>query len=83
VEYSLPVFFREVRLVALFDWGNLEPGWSHFSSGRIRTAAGLGLQLRLPLLGQVVPLNLYWTEALSSERGDREQTFAFTLGWGF
>lgn len=83
VEYSFPLVFREARLVALFDWGNLEPSWGSFSTGRFRTAAGLGLQLRLPALGQIVPLNFYWTKALSSERGDKEQTFAFTLGYGF
>ena len=64
-------------------WGNLESDPGSFSIGRFRTTAGVGLQFRLPVLEQIVPFNLYWAKALSSERGDREQEFGFTLGFGF
>ena len=82
VEYSAPLFLREVRLVGLFDYGFLEQDWGDVSTGRIRTAAGGGVQIRVPLLGQVVPFNLYFTHALSEELGDREQLFSFTFGYG-
>jgi outer membrane protein insertion porin family len=83
VEYSLPLFLRELRVVGVFDWGAIESDPSRFSTGRIRTAAGGGLQLRLPILGGLVPVNLYALQALSSEEGDEEQIFTFTLGYGF
>ncbi len=82
VEYSMPLFAREVRGVALFDWGMVEDTWGRVSTGEIRTAAGIGLQLRMKVFGQIVPVNLYWVEALSAERGDRERMFTFTLGYG-
>ena len=81
VEYSMPLFLPEVRGVASFDWGAVEEDFGDLSGGRLRTAAGLGLELRFPLFGEVVPVNLYWTQALSSEEGDREQVFTFTLGY--
>jgi outer membrane protein insertion porin family len=81
VEYSLPLFWREVRAIGLFDWGDLEPSFSSLSTGRFRTAAGGGLEIRLRLIGQQLPVNLYWVQALASEREDREQLFTFTLGF--
>ena len=83
VEYSFPLVWREVRAVALFDWGDLAPSFSRLSTGRFRTAAGGGLQVRLNLLEQPFPANFYWAKALSSERGDREQVFSFTVGYSF
>jgi outer membrane protein insertion porin family len=83
IEYSLPLFFREVRAVAVFDWGNLEPTIGAFSTGRFRTAAGGGLELRLPLLGSVYPANIYFLQALSKFGDDRPQLFTFTVGLGF
>jgi outer membrane protein insertion porin family len=85
VEYSFPLFIPEVRGVALFDWGAVETDSALLELDRIRTAAGGGLQLRVPVpfTQSRMPVNLYWTRALSSEAGDREQLFAFTLGFGF
>ena len=86
VQYSIPLFLRELRGVALFDWGNLERNFDTFSTGHFRTAVGGGLQLRFPLrplTDQVVPVNLYWVQALTSQPGDEEQLFAFTFGFGF
>ena len=80
VKYSLPLFWREVRAVGVFDWGELEPMFSDLDTGRFRTAAGGGLQVRLPAFGK---LDLYWSAALSKEEDDREQIFGFTLGVKF
>lgn len=83
VEYSFPIVWRELRGVAVFDWGDLEPSLSEVRLGRFRAAAGGGISLRLKLFGQVVPANFYWVEELTSERGDRTQLFSFTIGTGF
>jgi outer membrane protein insertion porin family len=82
VEYSLPLFWREVRAVAVFDWGDLEPSFSELSGNRFRTAAGGGLIFRLTLLGQPFPAAIYWVKALASEPEDREELFSFTVGLG-
>lgn len=83
VEYSLPFFFREVRAVGLFAWGDLEPSIRDIAIDRFRTAAGGGLQVRLKVGPQGLPVNLYWMQALSSEEGDEEQVFSFSLRIGF
>lgn len=83
VRYSFPMVFRELRAFALFDWGDLEGDFSSLSTGRFRTAAGGGLSVRLKLLGRPLPANLYWVKALSSEAGDREEVFQFSVGIRF
>lgn len=83
VDYSLPLGWREARAFGLFSWGLLEPRLSDLALGRIRTAVGGGLQIRLRLAGQPLPANLYWMKALSSEAGDKEQLFSFTVGVSF
>jgi outer membrane protein insertion porin family len=83
VSYSLPLFWREVRAFARFDWGDLEPSFSRIDTGRFRTAAGGGLELRLKIAGQPFPATFFWMQALSSERGDRESLFSFTIGLPF
>ena len=81
VEYSTPLLSREIRGVVLFDWGLLEDDFGDFSGNRIRTAAGAGFQFRFPFLGQVLPMNLYWTKALSKQSGDHPEVFSFTVGY--
>ena len=49
----------------------------------MRTAAGAGLLLRLQILEQVIPVNLYFLEALEKEREDRDRVFTFMLGYDF
>ncbi|MGQ9592385.1 MAG: BamA/TamA family outer membrane protein, partial [Planctomycetota bacterium] len=83
VEYSFPIVWRELRGVAVFDWGDLEPSFSDVRLGRFRAAAGGGISLRLKLFGRVVPANFYWVGDLTSERGDRTQLFSFTIGTEF
>jgi len=83
VDYSFPLFWREFRALALFNWGDLEPGFSDVALGRFRTGAGAGLQVRLRPFGQPLPATFYWVKALSSEAGDKEEIFAFTIGFGF
>lgn len=83
VEYSAPLFFRELRGLVLFDWGLLEDDLDNFSSGRLRTAVGGGFQFRFPLLGQVVPVNLYWVKALSKQASDQPEIFSFSIGYAF
>jgi outer membrane protein insertion porin family len=83
IEYSFPLFWREVRAAAVFDWGDLEPTFSDLSAGRFRTAAGGGLIFRLKVFGQPLPATLYWVKALASEPEDREEIFSFTVGLGF
>jgi outer membrane protein insertion porin family len=82
VDYSVPLLWREFRALALFDWGDLEPAFSDISLGGFRTGAGAGLQVRLKILGQPLPATFYWVKALSGQRGDVEEVFAFTLGFG-
>ena len=82
-EYSLPLYWRELRGVALFDWGELAPNFSKLSTGRFRTAVGGGLRVRLHLVGQPLPANFYWVEAVGKEREDRERLFLFSLGYTF
>jgi outer membrane protein insertion porin family len=83
IEYSFPLFFREVRAVAVFDWGDLESSFSDVSASRFRTAAGGGLLFRLKLFGQPLPAAIYWVKALASEPEDEEELFSFTVGLGF
>jgi len=83
IEYSAPLFFRELRAIALFDWGLLESDPGDFSGGRLRSAAGGGLQFRFPFLGQVVPINLYWAKPLAKQDGDRPEVFSFSIGYAF
>jgi len=83
VEYSLPLVRPELRAFGLFDWGDLEPSFSRLDLDRFRTAAGGGLHIRLKIGEQRIPATLYWMKALSSERGDREQLFSFTVGINF
>ena len=83
LEYSFPLFWRELRGTALFDWGELAPSFSRLSTGRFRTAVGGGLRTRLHLLGQPLPANFYWVEALGREPEDRERLFLFSLGYAF
>jgi outer membrane protein insertion porin family len=83
IEYSFPLVVRNVRLAALFDFGANEPAFSSLAADRMRTAAGLGVLLRLPLLGALVPVNLYWVEALRKEPQDRARVFSFTLDIAF
>lgn len=83
IDYSFPLFWREIRGVALLDWGDLAPTFSRISTGRFRTALGGGVRFRLNLLGNAIPASLYWVQALSSEAGDDEQRFSFSLGYAF
>ncbi len=83
VQYSLPLYLREFRLLGIFDFGDIEPSFSDLSAHRIRTSAGVGLLLRLRLMGADVPVNLYWVEALRKEPDDREKFFGFSLGYEF
>lgn len=85
VEYSFPLWFRELRAVALFDWGVLESAADRLSADSFRTAAGGGLQIRLPFpLGeQMMPVNLYWAVPITRAAGDETQLFTFTVGYGF
>jgi outer membrane protein insertion porin family len=82
VEYSVPLFLREVRAVALFDWGLVEEDFGDVSTGRVRTSGGGGFQLRVPMFEQIIPVNIYFVKALSSQTGDDEQIFSFTFGYG-
>lgn len=83
IEYSFPIVWREIRGVAVFDWGDLEPSLSDVRLGRFRAAAGGGIRLRLRVFGQEVPANFTWVHDLASERGDRTQLFSFTVGTEF
>ena len=83
VDYSLPLFRPEVRPFAIFEWGDIEPSFSGISASRFRTAAGGGLQIRLKIGDQRLPATLYWVKSLSSQPGDREQLFSFTVGLNF
>lgn len=83
VSYSFPLFWREVRAFGRFDWGDLEPSFSRIDTGRFRTAAGGGLELRLKIAGQPFPATFFWMKALSSESGDRDELFSFTIGLPF
>jgi len=83
LEYSFPLVVRELRGVAVLDWGDLEPTFSEISTDRFRLAAGGGLEVRIKLLGQLMPANFYWVKAITSEPGDRLELFSFTLGLNF
>ncbi len=80
VKYSFPLILREIRGMAIFDWGDLEPTISRLSTSRMRTAAGGGLQIRFPAFGM---LDLYWVQALAKGSEDRAQLFGLTLGVEF
>jgi outer membrane protein insertion porin family len=85
VEYSFPIFLKEVRGVALFDFADVESDLSGFALKRIRTAAGGGLRFRIPvaILHQVLPVDFYFVEPLHKERHDDDRLFTFTIGFGF
>ena len=85
VAYSFPVFIPELRLQAIFDFGDIQPRLSDYSVDTLRTSAGVGLLLRIPipLIDQLVPVNIYFVEALKKERGDEDRVFTFTLGFDF
>lgn len=83
VDYSFPLVWREIRGFAVFEWGDLESGFSDIAANRFRTAVGGGVLVRMKLLGQTVPANFYWVQALRSQRQDKEQLFQFTVGIDF
>ena len=85
VQYSVPVVWREIRVFTRFDLGDNQLRFSRLSTGRLRTAAGGGVQFRIrtPIFTTDMPVNFYFMQALSSERGDREQFFSFSLGVAF
>jgi outer membrane protein insertion porin family len=83
VDYSFPVMIPEIRLQGIFEFGDIQRRISDYSSNSVRTAAGAGLLLRLQILEQVIPVNLYFLEALEKEREDRDRVFTFMLGYDF
>ncbi len=83
VDYSFPLYWRELRMSVLFDVGDLEEKFSKFSSDRIRTSAGIGLHARFKLYGLDVPVSFYFVEALRKQRQDDPRFFSFTLGLDF
>ena len=78
--YSFPLGWRELRAMAIVDWGDAESGISELSVERSRVAIGGGLEIRLPRFGTA---DLFWAHALSRQSGDRSRLFSFALGLTF
>ena len=77
-EYSFPVYENFLRGVTFVDVGSVygEPG--DVSRAELRSAAGVGARIYPP--GWPIPITLDWGFVLSSEPGDREQVFSFSVG---
>lgn len=83
LEYTFPLYWRELRLGVLADVGDVATEFSKLGSGRIRTSAGVSLHARLKIFGLRLPASLYFVEVLRKERDDEERFFSFTLGYEF
>lgn len=85
VEYTFPIFQKILRGVIFFDYGNLQlsDSFAELDLSRMRYAAGGGLKINFPWLGQPLPIALYFGVPISKEDGDRERLFLFTIGTPF
>jgi len=73
-----------MRGVVFVDAGTLESTLSDLSLSRLRVSAGVGIRLRLPVLGlQELPMGFYVATPIRDETTDDTESFSFSIGTGF
>ena len=83
LEYVFPIFQKFLRGVVFLDYGNLAVEPSVFDLEEMRYAAGVGVRVNFPFLGQPIPIGLYYGKAFKKESSDRTRSFLFTIGTPF
>ncbi len=83
LQYSFPLYEETLRGVFFVDYGNLARDLEHFSLKNYRLAAGAGILINIPFLGQNLPISVSWGEAILEEDTDRTRNFLFDIGIGF
>jgi outer membrane protein insertion porin family len=83
IEYVFPLFQKYIRGVIFLDYGNLATEPSAFELDEMRFAAGGGIRMNFPFLGQPLPIGLYLGNAFKTEDPDRKRAFLFTIGTPF
>jgi outer membrane protein insertion porin family len=75
-EISFPVYTDTLRGVVFIDAGTVE---EEVRLGTLRSAAGFGIRLTLPIIGQV-PIAVDYAVPLTSDEEDEQQRISFSLG---
>lgn len=79
VEYTFPIVMVEesLRGVVFYDVGTVTADTADFDLATLRQSVGVGLRLKL---GEQLPLAFDFGFPISTEPGDDEQIFSFTIG---
>jgi outer membrane protein assembly factor BamA len=77
VEVGFPISGDNIRGVVFTDFGTVEPD---VRFGNVRTAAGFGVRVLLPFLGQA-PLAIDFAYPLTKESQDETQYVSFSFGF--
>lgn len=83
VEYEAPLYKNYVRGVVFVDSGIVERSVSALRFDAVRTSAGVGLRIRLPVFGTLVPISVFVAAPLQKEREDKTQVVNVSVGTGF
>jgi len=81
LEYGFPIISDAIRGVAFVDVGKVGKMMSDFDFNQMRGAAGVGLRLRVPEMGNI-PIALDFGFPFAKEPDDDTQVFSFTIGGG-
>ncbi len=83
VQYTFPIFEETVRGAVYTDFGNLVSEVDDIKLDDYRMSVGTGILINVGLLGQIIPISVFYSEPFRSEEGDRKQRFQFEIGFGF
>lgn len=82
VEHSFPLFKDFLRGVVFVDAGTVAREFNNSEFGKWRAAAGFGVRVKIPFLGQK-PIAVDLGFPLRSEDDDEEEIVSFSLGRSF
>lgn len=75
-ELSFPIYSDNLRAVVFADAGTVE---EDVTFGTIRSSAGFGIRLTLPVMGQI-PIAIDYAVPITRDDMDEEQRISFSLG---
>jgi outer membrane protein insertion porin family len=81
-EYEFPIAAQQLSGVVFGDFGAVEPTLRDLDLDDTRIGVGIGLRIKLPMLGER-PLAVDFGWALRSQDQDREQLISFSFGRTF